>query len=120
MEEKKQNSWTTAIILICVAATLSSLSQVFWKLGEMTTIQGILILVLGLLISGGGMVLMMIAFRYGEVSILQPMMSLGFALSIFFGNIFFGETITTNKIIGTVIIIIGAALLNTEGKKGEV
>lgn len=119
MEESGKKGWTTAIVLICLAATLSSLSQVFWKLGDFSSLKGIILLIVGLLISGAGMVLMMISFRFGEVSILQPMMSIGFALSIVFGSVFFAETITINKVIGTGLIVIGAALLNTEGKKGE-
>lgn len=118
MASSKKQSWTTAILLIIVAATLNSLSQVFWKIGDMQSIKGLLILFLGLLISGAGMIFMMISFRFGEVSILQPMMSVGFALSMVFGSLFFAETVTLNKLIGTALIIVGAALLNTEGKKG--
>lgn len=119
MEVPKKKNWTTAILLICMAATLNSLSQVFWKIGDMQSLKGLLILLLGLLISGAGMVFMMVSFRFGEVSILQPMMSVGFALSMVFGSVFFSETVTLNKLIGTALIIVGAALLNTEGKKGE-
>lgn len=119
MAESKKKNWTTAILLICMAATLNSLSQVFWKIGDMQSLKGILIVLLGLVISVAGMVFMMISFRFGEVSILQPMMSVGFALTMVFGSLFFAETITLNKLIGTILIIVGAALLNTEGKKGE-
>lgn len=119
MTEPQKNNWTTAIMLIAIAALLNSLSQVLWKIGEMGTLKGIIILILGLLLSGAGMIFMMVSFRFGEVSILQPMMSIGFAFSIVFGYFFFDEAITTNKLLGTLIIIVGAALLNTEGKKGE-
>ncbi len=119
MTEPKKTNWTRAILLICLAAVLNSFSQVLWKIGDMQSLKGFLILLLGLLISGAGMVFMMLSFRFGEVSILQPMMSVGFALSMVFGALFFAETLTLSKLIGTALIIIGVALLNSEGKKGE-
>lgn len=117
MENKK--NMKLAMLLILVAATMSSLGQLAWKFGADATDSkfAILMYIVGLIAAGVGMVVLMISFRFGEVSILQPMMSVGFALSIVFGAMFLNEGITTMKIIGTLFIIGGSALLGYEGGK---
>jgi drug/metabolite transporter (DMT)-like permease len=45
------------------------------------------------------------------------MMSIGFAMSIFFGALFLNEPITMTKVFGTLFIIAGSALLGYEGGK---
>lgn len=119
MEVKNQKSGIQlGIILILIAATLSSLGQLAWKFGaDASGVSAWVLYLLGFLAAGAGMFVMMAAFRYGEVSILQPMMSLGFALSIFLGAIFLGEGITTYKLIGTALIIAGSVLLGIEGNE---
>ena len=115
METKK--NMKLAMILILSAATMSSLGQLAWKFGADATSNSmaIILYIIGFLAAGLGMVILMISFRYGDVSILQPMMSIGFALSIFFGAIFLNEPITLTKIFGTLFIIAGSALLGYEG-----
>lgn len=109
-----------AVGLILVAATLSSLGQLAWKFGaDSQNMLAYFLYFLGFASAGVGMVVMMLAFRYGEVSILQPMMSIGFALSIFLGAIFLHEPITLTKVIGTAFIIFGSALLGVEGGKAD-
>ncbi|MFW8053988.1 EamA family transporter [Vagococcus fluvialis] len=117
METKK--NMKLAMLLILSAALMSSLGQLAWKFGADATSNSmaIILYIVGFVAAGLGMVILMIAFRFGEVSILQPMMSIGFAMSIFFGAIFLNEPITTAKIIGTIFIIAGSALLGFEGGK---
>ena len=120
MDTKK--NMKLAITLILAAATMSSLGQLAWKIGAEATSNGMayFLYFLGFIGAGLGMVILMIAFRFGEVSILQPMMSIGFALSIFFGAIFLNEPITMTKVFGTLFIIAGSALLGFEGGKDNV
>lgn len=108
-----------AMLLILSAALMSSLGQLAWKFGADATSNGmaILLYVIGFVLAGLGMVILMIAFRFGDVSILQPMMSIGFAMSIFFGALFLNEPITMTKVFGTLFIIAGSALLGYEGGK---
>ncbi len=119
METKKNMKLATLIIL--AAATMSSLGQLAWKFGADATSLNFKygLFILGFILAGLGMVFLMIAFRFGEVSILQPMMSIGFALSIIFGFLFLDEPITISKIIGTFFIIAGSALLGYEGGRNN-
>lgn len=120
-EKSKQQKLSLGIILILVAATLSSLGQLAWKFGADSTGNYALILyAVGFIAAGAGMFFMMAAFRYGEVSILQPMMSLGFALSIVLGAIFLNESITWYKLLGTAFIIAGSVLLGVEGNEEKI
>lgn len=114
--KNKQQKLSLGIILILIAATLSSLGQLAWKFGaDGTGNYAIIFYAIGFLAAGAGMFFMMAAFRYGEVSILQPMMSLGFALSIVLGALFLNESITWYKLLGTGFIIAGSILLGIEG-----
>ncbi|MDT1957780.1 EamA family transporter [Carnobacterium divergens] len=122
MDEKyNKKKLSLGILLIVIAAILSSLGQLAWKLGANGTGKYALFLYLiGFLAAGVGMFSMMIAFRYGDVSILQPMMSLGFGLSIVLGVLFLNETITWYKLLGTGLIIAGSVLLGIEGDEETV
>ncbi|MGX7245309.1 EamA family transporter [Enterococcus quebecensis] len=119
--KNKQKKLSLGILLILIAATLSSLGQLAWKFGaDGTGSYSIILYVLGFIAAGAGMFFMMAAFRYGEVSILQPMMSLGFALSIVLGAIFLNESITWYKLVGTGFIIAGSILLGIEGNEDTI
>lgn len=116
--KSKQQKLSLGILFILIAAALSSLGQLAWKFGADGTGNSTFVLyVIGFIAAGAGMFFMMAAFRYGEVSILQPMMSLGFALSIVLGALFLNETITWYKLLGTAFIIAGSILLGVEGNE---
>lgn len=116
--KNKQQKLSLGTLLILIAAALSSLGQLAWKFGaDGTGSYAILLYLIGFIAAGAGMFFMMAAFRYGEVSILQPMMSLGFALSIVLGALFLDESITWYKLIGTGFIIAGSILLGIEGNE---
>lgn len=120
-KKNKQQKFRLGIVLILIAATLSSLGQLAWKFGvDGTGSYVILLYLIGFILAGAGMFFMMAAFRYGEVSILQPMMSLSFALSIIFGSLFLDESITLYKLIGTGFVISGSVLLGIEGNEESI
>lgn len=119
--KNKQQKLSLGIVLILIAATLSSVGQLAWKFGaDGAGTYAIVLYAVGFLAAGAGMFFMMAAFRYGEVSILQPMMSLGFALSIVLGALFLNESITWYKLLGTAFIIAGSILLGIEGNEEAV
>lgn len=118
--KKKGSHLRIGILLILIAATLSSLGQLAWKFGaDSSGVYAYVLYAVGFLAAGAGMLFMMLAFRYGQVSILQPMMSLGFAVSIFLGALFLNEPITAYKLLGTSLIIAGSIVLGIEGNQEE-
>ncbi len=68
-------------------------------------------LLAGLGIMGIGVLMVFIALKFGEVSIIYPVTAITFVWTTLFGKKYLQETITTTKIIGVAIIIIGVALL---------
>ena len=59
-------------------------------------------LLLGFLIYAIGAFVMIIAYRYGSLSVLQPFLSLNYVLSIFLGYFILDEIITIYKIISFI------------------
>lgn len=66
----------------------------------------------GFVIFGIGAILMIIAYRYGELSVLQPINSMSYVYSLFLGYAVFYEEITLFKITGVVAILSGVILLS--------
>lgn len=54
---------------------------------------------------------MMVAYRFGSLSVLQPMLSLNYVFSIVLSDFVLKETITLLKCIGVLIIISGVILI---------
>ena len=54
--------------------------------------------------------------RQGELSILYPMVSLGYLWTLFWSKLFFGEPLTRPKLMGLGLILMGVALLGLGGR----
>ena len=54
---------------------------------------------------------MLLAYRYGEVSVLQPMLSVNYILAVLLGLIVLQEPITITKIIGIFVISVGVVCI---------
>ena len=94
--------------LMIFAALSTSLGQLFWKLSDGIWDYQLWI---GFTLYGMGAVLMTIAFRFGKLSVLHPLMSVGYVFAIVFGSFFLHEAITLNILTGTSLILIGVILI---------
>ena len=65
----------------------------------------------GFALYGIGAVLMLLAYRFGSVSVLQPLLGTNYALSVVLGFIVLGEAVTLPKIIGIIIISAGVIFI---------
>ncbi len=54
---------------------------------------------------------MLVAYRYGKLSVLQPMLSLNYVLSIVLAAVVLKEEITLLKCVGVLTIIAGVVLI---------
>ncbi|MFC0525289.1 EamA family transporter [Pontibacillus salicampi] len=96
------------IALMVMASLMTALGQMFWKMSD----GGInLLLVVGFVLYFLGAVFMIISFRFGSLSVLHPLLSIGYVFALFFGSMILQETITESNLIGTLCIIVGAALI---------
>lgn len=96
------------IILMISAALSTSLGQLFWKLSDSMWDYRLWI---GFVLYGLGAIFMTVAFRFGKLSMLHPLMSIGYVFAILFGAIFLNEIISINIITGTSLILIGVILI---------
>jgi drug/metabolite transporter (DMT)-like permease len=96
------------IILMLVSAAFVSVGQLFWKLSAAGSLA---FLAIGLGCYAAGALCMLYAYRFGSLSVLQPVLCVSYAASIILGSVVLGEAITVVKIAGTVLIIAGVVCI---------
>ena len=105
LESLKKNK--IGIIIIIISAITTAFGQYFWKISEGSKIIELLI---GFSLYGIGAILMIIAFKFGSLSVLHPMMSIGYIIALLIGYFLLDEDITKFKIIAIIFILIGVVL----------
>ncbi len=99
-----------------ISALTTCTGQLMWKLSS-TNRTNFIYMVIGFALYGAGAILMIIAFRFGEVSVLQPMLSIGFVFSLLLAIVILHEKIDFPKITGTLLIVCGMIVLSLSGKE---
>lgn len=84
------------------------IGQLLWKI---SVSNGILLLTFGFICYGIGAIIMVVAYKFGSLSVFQPMLSLNYVMSIILAYTVLNEQITLIKIIGVLTIIIGILLI---------
>lgn len=107
----KNKKFMIGILLVLLSAFCSSFGQLIWKLMPSFDLPAIFSYAFGLALYGIGALLLIVAFRFGEMSILHPMLSFGFVFAIIWSYIFLTEDISIQKLIGTLLIISGVIVL---------
>lgn len=116
MMQGKEKSFYYGVAFILSSAVCTSVGQLFWKLA---TSGGYGYLAAGLCLYGIGAVLMTVSFRFGALSALHPMLSVGYVLSLVFGSLILGEAVTFSKVGGIILIMAGLILLAGNRKKAN-
>ena len=96
------------ILLIIIAAMLTSVGQLFWKLSHGNNVK---LMVIGFVCYGLGAVLMILAFRFGSLSVLHPFMSVGYVFAIVLGQTQLHESVSVAKYVAVGIIMLGVTLI---------
>lgn len=102
------------ILLMLVSSLCVCIGQLLWKLSAE---HGLLLMLAGFVFYGAGALVMIVAYRYGKLSVLQPMLSLNYVVSIVLAALVLKENITILKCIGVIVIISGVVLI--AGGDGE-
>ena len=113
--ERKRLS--VGIALMLASALLTCCGQLCWKLSSNE--GSMLFLLAGFGLYGCGALLMMWAMRFGELSVLHPMLSAGYAVSIILGALVLGEEVAANKLLGIAVITAGLVCLSTSKGAGK-
>ncbi len=101
----KQSLLRIGILLMCISALCTCLGQLLLKLA--THDNQYLLYFCGILLYGLGAISMIIAYRFGDLSILHPILSLGFLGAPFLGYYMLGEGISIAKLLGIFCIVFG-------------
>ena len=96
------------ILLMLISSICVCVGQLLWKISAE---KGFPIMLAGFCFYGLGALIMIIAYKYGKLSVLQPMLSLNYVLSIILAAIVLKEQITAFKCIGVLIIILGVMMI---------
>ncbi len=103
-EERKTQPIGVALMLICVACLCAG--QFIWK-----RFDGVWSLAGGFVVYCVGALAMLVAYRFGRLSVLQPINSLSVVVSAVLGFMIFGEEISVVKAIGMISILTGVILI---------
>jgi undecaprenyl phosphate-alpha-L-ara4N flippase subunit ArnE len=99
------------ILLMILSSGFVCVGQMFWKL---SATGNFLHLFLGLALYGFGAIVMLIAYRYGDLSVMQPVLSLNYVFAIIIAQLVLGETITAPRYVGIAVIVAGVVLIGGE------
>ncbi len=119
----KTKLWAVSLVVLCTLFTSSA--QILYKKGaEKLGLNLISIitnwnLIFGIVLYVMGAVLLIVAFRGGDVTVLYPIITTSFVWVTLGSMYFFGETISFLRWIGVFLIIVGIIVINlgSEDKK---
>lgn len=107
LESFKKNK--KGIILMIISSICACTGQMFWKLA--TSSDSLIYLLVGFALYGLGALIMIIAYKFGKLSVLQPMLSLNYILTIILGVLILNENITVLKVVGILVITAGVFMI---------
>ncbi|HSU68451.1 MAG TPA: EamA family transporter [Tepidisphaeraceae bacterium] len=103
---------TTSMLLVFIASVIGSFGAVFLKLGA-ARLDGTILsfvntrLILGVTLFLGSSVFYAFGIRGGQLSVLYPMVSLGYIWTLLWSRLFFNEPFTSAKFMGLGLILLG-------------
>jgi multidrug transporter EmrE-like cation transporter len=122
MGRKKLTTPVSSIVLVLVASVIGSAGAVFLKSGAMSlqpNLSSIVFnwrLALGIVTYMLSSVLFVKGMSNGELSVLFPMVSLGYICTLAWSRLFFHEVITRAKVTGIGLILAGIVCLSLANK----
>lgn len=94
--------------MMIVSSICACVGQLLWKL---SAVEGIMMMLAGFVLYGIGALVMIAAYRFGKLSVLQPILSLNYVLSIVLAALVLKEEVTIIKCIGVLVLIAGVVLI---------
>jgi drug/metabolite transporter (DMT)-like permease len=100
------------MLLVLCASFIGSFGAVFLKAGSAKLHDGFwnifnVKLGAGVIFFLGSSVFFVAGIRHGQLSVLYPMVSLGYIWTLFWSKLFFGEAFTKQKFAGLGLILLG-------------
>jgi multidrug transporter EmrE-like cation transporter len=111
-----------SMLLVLLASFIGSFGAVFLKSGAERLHLQLKSLLLNWRLAAGVAFFLLSSFffvlgiRKGELTILYPMVALGYIWTLFWSRLFFGEPFSRNKFLGLGLILAGIVFLNLGNK----
>lgn len=101
----------SSMLLVLSASVIGSFAAVFLKMGSERLRHGLRYifsfqLAFGIFLFVASSVPFLMGIKHGELSVLYPMVSFSYVLTLFWSKIFFKEKITAGKV-GAIAVILG-------------
>ena len=96
------------ILLMLTSSLFVCIGQLLWKLSAS---GNLLFLMGGFVLYGLGALAMLISYRYGKLSVLQPMLSMNYVISILLAVVVLKEPVSLLNCAGVILIIAGVIML---------
>ena len=109
-----------SMLLVFAASVVGSFGAVFLKRGA-ARLDGTVLsfvnsqLVLGVALFLGSSVFYALGIRGGDLSVLYPMVSLGYVWTLLWSRLFFHETFTPQKFLGLGLVLLGVVFVGLGG-----
>ena len=116
-------AWAIGLMVLCTAFT--SVAQIFYKLGaerlslDFFALITNLPLITGMVLYILGAVIMIIAFKGGEVSVLYPIIATSYIWVSLMSLYFFGDALNLFRWTGIFVIITGIIFISVGSKEKE-
>ena len=112
----------SSVLLVVICTLFTSLGQIFFKLGSATASLNLSLLtnynlIIGLILYAAGAFLLIIALRGGELSVLYPIIATSYVWVSLIAWLYFHEDISSFKLIGIFLIIIGISFVGRGSRK---
>jgi len=109
-----------SMALVFLASVVGSFGAVFLKMGAMKIRKSVWSFVNSRLILGVGLylgssVIYALGLRGGQLSVLYPIVSLGYVFTLLWSKLFFDEPFTRYKVVGLSLILVGVFLVGMGG-----
>lgn len=96
------------IILMMLSSVCVCFGQLFWKLFSTHDIS---FLILGFVLYAAGALIMLSAYRFGSLSVLQPMLSMNYVLTVVLAILVLNETLSVGRVLGISAVMAGVFLI---------
>ena len=111
-----------SMLMVFSASVIGSFGAVFLKLGALRIDNKNVLsfvnsrLLIGVALYLGSSVVYALGLRGGQLSVLYPLVSLGYLFTLVWSKLFFNEPLTRYKVIGLSLILVGVALVGIGAK----
>lgn len=111
----------SSILLVLFASVIGSFGAVYLKLGAAHLNRGFRYIInwqlgFGVFLFLGSSIPFLMGLKHGELSVLYPMVSLSYVMTLFWSRLFFGEPITKGKLGALVLIVAGIVCISVGGR----